>query len=106
MSFMRCKQHPRSCYGVKKHISALDVAAEQVLGSGTKAGGENRSRAYPGNAQLLVSNVCPLQPHATISLSRLTHRFMPLLTCVCSTASAELQDEYWLRELLHCVHMP
>ena len=46
MSFMRWRQPHRGRDGVKRHIGALDVAAGQLLGYRTRAGGENRSRAY------------------------------------------------------------
>ena len=58
MSFTRWRQPHRSRCRAKRHIRALDVAAGQVLGYRTRAGGENRSRACPGDTQLLRSNVC------------------------------------------------
>ena len=54
------RQPHRSRYGVKRHISALDVAAEQVLGYRTRAGGGNRSGTCPEDTQLLRSNDCAL----------------------------------------------
>ena len=66
MSFMRWRQPHRSRYGVKRHISALDVATGQVLGYRTRAKGENCSRACPGDTQVLKSDVCALQPHQLV----------------------------------------
>ena len=70
-----------------RHKSALDVAAEQVLGYRTRAGGENRSRAYPGDPQLLRSNVCAPQHKCDFS-SRMTRRF-----------NLYLQSSIWNTEL-------
>jgi hypothetical protein len=63
VSYMRWRQPHRRHYGVKRQKSALNIAAEQVLGYSTRAGGENRSRVCPRDTQLLISNVCALQPH-------------------------------------------
>jgi hypothetical protein len=63
VSYMRWRQPHTRRYGVKRQNSALDVAAEQVLGYRTGSGGENRSRVCPRHTQLLISNVCALQPH-------------------------------------------
>jgi hypothetical protein len=54
VSYMRWGQPPTRRYGVKRLKSALDVAAEQVLGYRTGSGGENHSTVCPINTQLLI----------------------------------------------------
>jgi len=56
-------------WGQERHVSALDVAAGQLLGYRTRAGGDNRPRACPGETQLLGSSVCALQPHRDFIVS-------------------------------------
>jgi hypothetical protein len=86
MSFMRWRQPHRSRHGVNRHISAQDVAAEQVLGNRTRARGDNRSRACQEDSQLLGFNGCALQPlHLRFyRVDLLTHRFNTLAMRVTS----------------------
>ena len=55
------RRHLRASYGVAR-MDARVGPAVQVLRYTTSAYGDTRSRAYPGDVQLLRSNVWALQP--------------------------------------------